>query len=48
MVYIKQLERSACVTFAPNAPMLACGTAAGAIDLSFSSNSVLEVPINRS
>ncbi len=40
---LKLIERSATVGFCPTAPLLAAGTVAGAIDMSFSTNSVLEV-----
>jgi protein transport protein SEC31 len=43
MPHLKQIERSATVGFCPGAPLLAAGTVAGAIDMSFSTNSVLEV-----
>lgn len=43
MACIKQIERSATVAFCPSANLLAAGTVAGAIDMSFSTNSVLEV-----
>ncbi|KAG2498995.1 hypothetical protein HYH03_003181 [Edaphochlamys debaryana] len=43
MPYIKQIERSAIGAFCPHAPFLAAGTVAGAIDISFSTSSVLEV-----
>ena len=43
MPHLKQIERSATVGVCPTAPLLAAGTVAGAIDMSFSTNSVLEV-----
>ena len=43
MTYLKQIDRSAAVGFCPVAPLLAAGTVSGAIDMSFSTNSVLEV-----
>ncbi|KAH7676991.1 Ancestral coatomer element 1 Sec16/Sec31 domain-containing protein [Dioscorea alata] len=43
MACIKSAARSALVAFAPNAPFLAAGTMAGAVDLSFSSSSNLEI-----
>jgi hypothetical protein len=41
--YVKQVNRCATVAFAPNAPFIATGTMAGAIDLSFSTTACLEV-----
>ncbi|MEW5311557.1 MAG: hypothetical protein WDW38_003266 [Sanguina aurantia] len=43
MVALKQLDRSATVSFCPGSSLLAAGTVAGAIDISFSTNSTLEV-----
>lgn len=43
MTVLKQVERSATVAFCPHANLLAMGTVAGAIDMSFSTSSVLEV-----
>eukprot|EP00878_Enallax_costatus_P037555 GHUV01042428.1.p1 GENE.GHUV01042428.1~~GHUV01042428.1.p1 ORF type:complete len:228 (+),score=42.22 GHUV01042428.1:178-861(+) len=44
MAMLKQLDRSATVAFCPLSPsLMAAGTVAGAIDMSFSTNSVLEV-----
>eukprot|EP01018_Ginkgo_biloba_P001782 Gb_38895 [translate_table: standard] len=43
MAAIKSTARSASVAFAPEAPLLAAGTMAGAIDLSFSSSANLEI-----
>lgn len=43
MVPLKQLDRSATVSFCPGSSLLAAGTVAGAIDISFSTNSTLEV-----
>ncbi|KAJ0809958.1 putative transcription factor WD40-like family [Helianthus annuus] len=40
---IKQVDRSALVAFAPDAPFFVAGTMAGAVDLSFSSSANLEV-----
>jgi protein transport protein SEC31 len=40
---IKRAGRSATVSFCGNAPFLAAGSVAGAIDLNFSTTSVLEV-----
>lgn len=40
---IKEIERSAMFTFCPCGPYLAAGSVAGAIDLSFSTSSQLEV-----
>lgn len=40
---IKSIERSAMFTFCPSAPFLAAGSVAGAIDLSFSTSSQLEI-----
>lgn len=40
---LKEIERSATYTFCPTAPFLATGSVAGAIDLSFSTSSQLEV-----
>lgn len=37
------LERNALVGLCPTAPLMALGTVAGAIDMSFSTSSVLEV-----
>ncbi|KAH7667118.1 protein transport protein SEC31 protein [Dioscorea alata] len=43
MACIKSAARSALVAFAPDAPYLASGTMAGAVDLSFSSSANLEI-----
>lgn len=43
--YLKQIERSATGAFCPHGPFLAAGTVAGAIDMSFSTNSVLEASV---
>lgn len=44
MALLKTVDRSATVAFCQNAPQfLAAGSVAGAIDLSFSTNSHLEV-----
>ena len=43
MPVLKSVDRSATVAFCPVAPLLAAGTVAGAIDMSFSTSSVLEV-----
>lgn len=43
MACIKSAARSALVAFAPEAPYLASGTMAGAVDLSFSSSANLEI-----
>ncbi|XAR63484.1 hypothetical protein NMG60_11023433 [Bertholletia excelsa] len=43
MASIKGVNRSASVAFAPDAPYLAAGTMAGAVDLSFSSSANLEI-----
>ncbi|KAG1371097.1 protein transport protein SEC31 [Cocos nucifera] len=43
MACIKSAPRSALVAFAPDAPYLAAGTMAGAVDLSFSSSANLEI-----
>ncbi|XP_047315605.1 protein transport protein SEC31 homolog B-like [Impatiens glandulifera] len=43
MACIKSVNRSASVAFAPEAPYLAAGTMAGAVDLSFSSSANLEI-----
>jgi protein transport protein SEC31 len=40
---LKCVERAATVAFCPHTGMLAAGTVAGAVDMSFSTNSVLEV-----
>jgi hypothetical protein len=40
---LKTAERSATVSFCQNGPYLAAGSVAGAIDLSFSTSSQLEV-----
>lgn len=40
---MKLIERSATPAFFPGGGMLAAGTVAGAIDMSFSTSSVLEV-----
>ncbi|XP_017615686.1 protein transport protein SEC31 homolog B [Gossypium arboreum] len=43
MAYIKWVNRSASVALAPDAPYMAAGTMAGAVDLSFSSSANLEI-----
>ncbi|XP_072975140.1 protein transport protein SEC31 homolog B-like isoform X2 [Typha angustifolia] len=43
MACIKSAQRSALVAFAPDAPYMAAGTMAGAVDLSFSSSANLEI-----
>lgn len=43
MACIKGVSRSASVALAPDAPYLAAGTMAGAVDLSFSSSANLEI-----
>lgn len=43
MACIKSASRSALVAFSPQSPYLACGTMAGAVDLSFSSLASLEI-----
>ncbi|KAL5994613.1 hypothetical protein ACLOJK_024666 [Asimina triloba] len=43
MACVKGASRSASVVFAPDAPYLAAGTMAGAVDLSFSSSAHLEI-----
>lgn len=43
MVLVRYIERSAVVSFCPSAPYLLAGSAASAIDLNFSTASVLEV-----
>lgn len=43
MACIKSAPRSALAAFAPEAPYLAAGTMAGAVDLSFSSSANLEI-----
>ncbi|KAJ9563459.1 hypothetical protein OSB04_008619 [Centaurea solstitialis] len=40
---IKEVNRSASVAFAPDAPFIAAGTMAGAVDMSFSSSANLEI-----
>ncbi|EOA37540.1 hypothetical protein CARUB_v10011773mg [Capsella rubella] len=40
---IKKVDRSAFVAFSPEAPFMAAGTMAGAVDLSFSSSANLEI-----
>lgn len=40
---VKEIDRSAMFTFSPSAPFVAAGSVAGAIDLSFSTSSQLEV-----
>ncbi|CAH1416513.1 unnamed protein product [Lactuca virosa] len=40
---IKEVNRSASVAFAPEAPLIAAGTMAGAVDMSFSSSANLEI-----
>lgn len=43
MACIKGVNRSASVAIAPDAPYMAAGTMAGAVDLSFSSSANLEI-----
>ncbi|XP_050210185.1 protein transport protein SEC31 homolog B [Mercurialis annua] len=43
MACIKSVNRSASVALAPEAPYMAAGTMAGAVDLSFSSSAALEI-----
>lgn len=43
MACIKGVNRSASVALAPDAPYMAAGTMAGAVDLSFSSSANLEI-----
>ncbi|KAL7239141.1 hypothetical protein ACSBR2_005108 [Camellia fascicularis] len=43
MACVKGVNRSASVAFAPDAPYMAAGTMAGAVDLSFSSSANLEI-----
>ncbi|CAI9102929.1 OLC1v1001324C2 [Oldenlandia corymbosa var. corymbosa] len=43
MTIIKGVNRSACVAFAPDAPYLAAGTMAGAVDLQFSSSANIDI-----
>ena len=43
MASLKEAQRSAALAFSPNASYLAAGTVAGAIDMSFSTTSSLEV-----
>ncbi|CAM8961850.1 unnamed protein product [Rhodiola kirilowii] len=43
MTVIKEVSRSASVTLAPDAPYMAAGTIAGAVDLTFSSSANLEL-----
>lgn len=43
MASIKGVSRSASVALAPDAPYMAAGTMAGAVDLSFSSSASLEI-----
>lgn len=43
MACIKGVNRSASVALSPDAPYLAAGTMAGAVDLSFSSSANLEI-----
>eukprot|EP00201_Polytomella_parva_P000598 CAMPEP_0175077168 /NCGR_PEP_ID=MMETSP0052_2-20121109/23216_1 /TAXON_ID=51329 ORGANISM="Polytomella parva, Strain SAG 63-3" /NCGR_SAMPLE_ID=MMETSP0052_2 /ASSEMBLY_ACC=CAM_ASM_000194 /LENGTH=971 /DNA_ID=CAMNT_0016346555 /DNA_START=120 /DNA_END=3032 /DNA_ORIENTATION=+ len=43
MPILKEIERSATVAFCPQSSLLAAGTVAGAIDISFSTSSILEV-----
>ena len=45
MASLKEAQRSAALAFSPNASYLAAGTVAGAIDMSFSSSSTLEVSL---
>ena len=40
---IKEVNRSASVAFAPEAPLIVAGTMAGAVDMSFSSSANLEI-----
>lgn len=49
MAALKQVNRCATTAFCPTAPLLAVGTMAGAVDLSFSTTACLEVrPVRRS
>ena len=41
--FLKSVDRAASLSFCQSAPYLAAGTAAGGIDVSFNSSSVLEV-----
>ncbi|KDD72951.1 hypothetical protein H632_c2699p0, partial [Helicosporidium sp. ATCC 50920] len=43
MAAVKRIDRSATIAFSPVGPFLAAGSVAGAIDLSFSTSSVLEI-----
>ena len=43
MACIKEVNRSASVAFAPDAPYMAAGTMAGAVDMSFSSSANLDI-----
>lgn len=43
MACLKVVNRSACAAFAPEAPFLAAGTMAGAVDLQFSSSANLDI-----
>jgi protein transport protein SEC31 len=43
MTILKRVDRNATVGFAPHSGLMAAGTVAGAIDMSFSTSSVLEV-----
>ena len=43
MACVKMVNRSASAAFAPEAPYLAAGTMAGAVDLSFSSTANLDI-----
>ncbi|XP_068328890.1 protein transport protein SEC31 homolog B-like [Pyrus communis] len=43
MACVKGVNRSACVALAPDAPYMAAGTMAGAVDLSFSSSANIEI-----
>lgn len=45
MASLKEAHRSAALAFSPNASYLAAGTVAGAIDMSFSTTSTLEVGV---
>ncbi|CAM8920098.1 unnamed protein product [Rhodiola kirilowii] len=43
MAFVKEVSRSASVALAPDAPYMAAGTMAGAVDLTFSSSANLEL-----
>lgn len=47
MPCLRQIQKSATVTFAPHASLIATGSVSGAVDASFSTDSTLQVlPIN--